>query len=99
MNINFNVYNSYVKSQDFGSYGKENETASGKQMDAKQDKVSFSADAAAYRAFDKQVKATAAEVEQAGGSAKLAALRASIQAGTYSVSSADLADAILNRIA
>lgn len=97
MNINFNISNAYVKSQEFGTFAKENEAAAQRNPDSKQDRVCISADAAAYRATNASAKAIAGEIAQTGKATKIAELRTQVQSGTYYRSDNELADAILNR--
>lgn len=100
MNVNLNVYNNYLKTQEYGTHNKESEPGTAvKPSGTKQDQVCISADAAAYSARDKQVKAIASEVNAIGSPERLHALHDQIQSGTYQVSPERVADAMLSRFA
>lgn len=97
MNINFGIFNNYIKAQEYGSFAKSTDTAAERPADKKQDHVRISADAAAYCHAGAAAKTAAAEIDRAS-SAKIEALREAIRNGTYSVPAEDVAGAILNRM-
>lgn len=97
MNINFGIFNNYVKTQEYGSYTKNAEAVHERQIDKKQDKVCISADAAAYCHAGSAAKTGAADIERAS-TARIDALREAVRNGTYSVPAQDVAGAILNRM-
>lgn len=90
-------YQSYVKSV------KSNESAgtkgnAGAAAPHNTDKVTISQDAAARAEIGRLSSSLAAEVEGAASPERMAMLQEAVQSGSYSVSAADVADAMLNRI-
>lgn len=101
MNINFNVCNGYMKTNEIGSQGiKEyGNIKSAGRIPAKQDTVSISSEATMFAEVDRGTKAIASEVSACAPQEKINSLKAQIAAGTYNVSAGDVADAILSRLA
>lgn len=97
MNINFGIFNNYVKAQEYGNFTKSADAPAGRPADKKQDNVRISADAAAYCRAGSAAKAGTAEIDRAS-SAKVEALREAVKNGTYSVPAEEVAGAILNRM-
>ena len=90
-------YKTYVKSVKAG----EGTGAKGKLKAAAEntDKVTISQDAVARAETGRLVSTIAAEVEGAASSERIEELRQAVQSGSYTVSAADVADAILDRLA
>lgn len=97
MNINFGIFNNYIKAQEYGNFAKSTDAAAERPVDKKQDNVRISADAAAYCHAGTAAKTAAAEIDRTS-SAKIEALREAVKNGTYSVPAEDVAGAILNRM-
>lgn len=102
MNINFNVCSGYMKTDKTGSKNLRDYKGtymSGKILSGQHDTVSISPEATSFRELDRSTKAIASEVYGSASQEKINSLKAQISAGTYNVSSGDVADAILDRMA
>ncbi|MBP1564515.1 MAG: flagellar biosynthesis anti-sigma factor FlgM [Oscillospiraceae bacterium] len=101
MNINFNVCNGYMKTNEIGSQSLKEFSGirPAERTVGKHDTVSISSEAASFAEVDRSTKAIASEVSTCAPQEKINSLKAQIAAGTYNVSAGDVADAILSRLA
>ena len=100
MNINTNIYKQYVKSgsskRSFAPYGY---TPAGKTVSAKTDSFSLSSEASMFKECGKVIRASVSEITSPADDSRINSLKQQIRNGTYNVSSEQIADAILDRIA
>lgn len=102
MGICFNATNGYMKVNDVNMQSsiKDNEKVrTNEKTCCKHDTVMISPEAASFREVEQSTKAVANEVNESVSPEKIQSLKEQIAAGTYGVSSGDVADAILGRLA
>lgn len=102
MDIRFNALNSYSATGKVGATGRKaspvkSEKVSSSIIEAKADSISISSDAASYGEVYKLNNAIRSELDASSGADRIASIKEAIKQGTYSVSSDDVAGAILDR--
>lgn len=101
MDIRFNALNSYQANK-ISPSGRRNSQIKGEKpvtsgIEAKADSISISSDAASYGEIYKLGNAIRSEIDAANPADKIASIKEAIRNGSYSVSSDDVAGAILDR--
>ena len=101
MDIRFNALNSYQTNKISPSGRKttsiKGEKAVSSGIEAKADSISISSDAASYGEIYKLGYAIRSEIDSANTADRIASIKEAIRNGSYSVSSDDVAGAILDR--
>ena len=103
MDIRFNAYGNYSVSGKIGVRGdKKAGPSNGSKLvsggvESKADSISISSDAVSYGEISRLGGAIRSELEAASSSDRIASIKEAIRNGSYSVSSEDVAGAILER--